>query len=138
MGFCCSESIFLPLSSLVVAKHIFYLWLSQCLDLCIQNHCSLGIEFNYWNRKVTQTRTHCSHETGSQNSENVCSCSPGPPIFQAPPLSLCFVILNISFHPTKPSMSKRMGISSISHPHSKWKEKGGKEQGKERGGRENR
>lgn len=30
-----------------------------------------------------------------------------------------------------------MGISSTSHPHSKWKEKGGREQGKERGGREN-
>ena len=61
-----------------------------------------------------------------------------PPIFQAPPLSLCSIILNISFHPTKPSMSRRMGISSTSHPHSKCKEKGGEEQGKERGGRENR
>lgn len=49
-----SENIFLPLSSLVVGKYIFYLWLSQWLDLCIQKHCSLGIEFNHWNRKSSR------------------------------------------------------------------------------------
>ena len=125
-----SENIFLPLSSLVVGKYIFYLWLSQWLDLCIQKHCSLGIEFNHWIENHPDWDSLFSWNRKSEHWELV-HCSPGPPIFQAPPLSLCFVILSISFHPTKPSMSQRMVISSTSQPHSKWKEKRGKDQGKE-------
>lgn len=128
--FCYSENIFLPLSFLVVGKYIFYLWLSQWLDLCIQKHCSLGIEFNYWNRKSSRLGLTVLMKQKVRTLWTCAAAPQGPPYFRLL-LSLCFVILSISFHPTKPSMSQRMVISSTSQPHSKWKEKRGKDQGKE-------
>lgn len=92
---------------------------------------------------VTEIQNHPdwdshSHETESQNAESLCSCSHRVPLFQAPPLSLCFVILSINFHPTKLSVSQRMVISLTSQPHSKWKEKWGRSKERRRRKRKQR